>query len=386
MLLGFGGKNIFSFKDGFEVSFELNNNCPHEISEGKNYTNLLAVIGANGSGKTNVLNCLTFINYFVTSSFSLKPEEGIPLRFFKGADENTELFTDFLLDDKRYRYEIELNKDEVIEEILYIDGKIAFKRKKQSIEVKNKTFNELTTVKLRSNVSTISMANQYEIESIFGIYDFFRNSASNVGFDGYRNVFINHNGASKIYYESKEYFKFIKDILKKIDLGISDIEIVKDDINENNEVIYYPMFELEMNGKKQRLTYSEQSNGTKTLYTQLSLYKSVLDSGGVLILDEFDSNLHPDLLPILIELFSSKLNKNSAQFIFTTHHVEILDELKKYKVIVVNKENNESYLYRLDEIKNSLVRNDRSLKKVYDKHILGGKPDLKAYYEEVWKF
>ncbi len=147
MLLGFGGKNILSFKEGFDIRFELDKNCPSDISKNKEYANMLAVVGANASGKTNVLNALTFILFFIKSSFQFTPKENIPLRQYRGLEENTELYIDFLIDDEKYTYEIELNKEEVIKEKIYINSKLAFSREKDTLKIEDKNFDDLLEVK-----------------------------------------------------------------------------------------------------------------------------------------------------------------------------------------------------------------------------------------------
>lgn len=58
-----------------------------------------------------------------------------------------------------------------------------------------------------------------------------------------------------------------------------------------------------------------------------------------------------------------------------------MDYLGKYRTILVNKENLESYCYRLDEmpegfIPNSHLRGDRKISSLYLKKKLGGVPNL----------
>jgi hypothetical protein len=50
--------------------------------------------------------------------------------------------------------------------------------------------------------------------------------------------------------------------------------------------------------------------------------------------------------------------------------------LGKYRTVLVNKEDNESYAYRLDELPGELVRNYRSIVSPYNKGHLGGVPKL----------
>jgi AAA15 family ATPase/GTPase len=148
---------------------------------------------------------------------------------------------------------------------------------------------------------------------------------------------------------------------------------------ESGETIYFPVFYYNIDSNEKFLTYHEQSSGTQTLYSQLHLYVSIISVGGILALDEFDINLHPDLLPMLLEFFENKeFNTKNAQLVLTTHNYDIMDKLGKYKTVLVNKEDNESFLYRLDEIPGDLVRNDRKISPIYNADKIGGKPKIKV--------
>ncbi|NOR79400.1 MAG: hypothetical protein GQ529_00990, partial [Methyloprofundus sp.] len=77
----------------------------------------------------------------------------------------------------------------------------------------------------------------------------------------------------------------------------------------------------------------------------------------------------------ILDLFlNDESNPKGAQFIFTAHNTEIIDWLGKYRTILVNKEDNESYCYRLDEITGSMIRNDRSIIPLYLDGKIGGIP------------
>ena len=375
MLLGFGAKNIYSFREGFEVNLKLGAGCPNNISNGKDYTNVLAIKGANASGKTNVLKVLSFLSNFTTNSFDYKLDEEIPFfNFFENTD-NTHLYIIFIEDNIEYKYELELNKTKIISEKIYKKNILIIDRKNNKLLKTTKDYADINIIKLRSNVSLISTANQYDIDSIKTIYSLFNNIISNVGYSGMVEEFINYKKVSELYHKEEEIFNFIKDILIKSDTGIKDIIIHEKEDKETDEVTYFPIFVYEIDGVNKYLTYHEQSSGVKSLFKQLGAYKIVLNNSGVLVLDEFDINLHPDLLPILIHFFT-KNNENDAQLVFTTHNTEIMDELKKYRIIFVNKEDNESFLYRLDEVSDEIIRNDRSLINIYNSNKVGGKPRL----------
>jgi predicted ATPase len=87
----------------------------------------------------------------------------------------------------------------------------------------------------------------------------------------------------------------------------------------------------------------------------------------VAIIDEIDNDLHPHLLPHLIDLFKFEhTNPHQAQLIFSCHTPEVLNILKKHQIYLVQKENQESEAWRLDEVVG--VRADDNL---YAKYMAG---------------
>ena len=122
------------------------------------------------------------------------------------------------------------------------------------------------------------------------------------------------------------------------------------------------------NGQSHKLPIQYESSGTKQLFTLLRSILKVLDQGGVAVLDELDANLHPEMVSALYELFvSPDTNPKNAQIIFSTHSHQILNELDKYQVVLVEKnENGSSEAWRLDEV--SGVRADDNY---YAKYVAG---------------
>jgi AAA15 family ATPase/GTPase len=378
MILEFGARNFFSFKEGFEVSLRLNSKCPSDVSNGKNFSNVICIKGSNASGKTNVLKSISFIKEFCQNSFAYKPEEKIMVEPHFESKEPSGFYIDFSLDDIEYRYELELTKSIVVSEILYKKEKrtvTAFERTQDELSYTSQDFADLKKIKIRKNASIISTAHQYEIESIDPIYRFFATMYSNVNNFGYRDIANNIDGISKFYYEQPEIFRFVTQIVKSCDLGINKIEIMtrKD---EEGQTLYFPIFSHDVDEDTELLTFHYESSGTKALFSILGLYKIALDSGGVLILDEFDINLHPQILPQLVDLFVSEENSKNAQLIFTTHNNDIMDKLGKYRTVLVNKDKNASYVYRLDEVPGEMLRNDRLISPIYKAGKIGGVPRI----------
>jgi maltooligosyltrehalose synthase len=83
------------------------------------------------------------------------------------------------------------------------------------------------------------------------------------------------------------------------------------------------------------------------------------------------------MLPKLLDLFDSpETNTKDAQFIFTSHITEVLEKLSKYRTYLVNKEENECYCYRLDEIGGDILRHGRAITPLYNEGKIGGVPNL----------
>jgi len=382
MLLEFGAKNFFSFKEGFELSLR----AGKPSSNNQSFSNIIAIKGANASGKTNVIKVLSFLKLFTTDSFSsLKPDDLISIYSYFDNQEIVSLYAVFLFEGIEYRYELDLTNEKIINETIYKKVKRLtkiFQRDENKITYINQEFEELRSINLnRSNASIISTAKQYGIKKIDIIYNLFNNIISNVhSFGKISNdkLFLDYNKVSERYYKDKVALKFVINFLKKADTGISDISIIETVNKETKKIEYFPLFKHNIDKNEQRLSVYRQSNGVQSLYLQLNLYMTALSLGSVLALDEFDINLHPDILPMLLDLFEDKtINTNNAQLICTTHNYDIMDRLGKYKTVLVNKENNESFLYRLDEIPGDLLRNDRPISPIYNANKIGGKPKIK---------
>ena len=378
MILEFGAKNFFSFKEGFEILFQKSKSSTDDIS------NIIALKGANASGKTNVLKALSFLQSFTTDSFSrLKPDEDIMVSSYFANQKPTEIYIIFLDNDIEYKYELIITNKKVINEKIY-------RTKKREILIIERNEDKITTIEEyaelesininRENASIISIAKQYgikEIDNIFKLFNFITNVDERGKLDN-KDRFLDYYTVSKIYFENDKLLKFIIDFLKKADSGISNIVIEKRKEPETGNTIYFPIFYYVIEEDNNYLTYHEQSSGIQTLYLQLHLYITVVSAGGVLALDEFDINLHPDLLPMLLDFFENKtFNTKNAQLIFTTHSYDIMDKLGKYKIVLVNKVNNESFLYRLDEISSDILRNGRKISPIYNSNKIGGKPNIK---------
>jgi AAA15 family ATPase/GTPase len=133
----------------------------------------------------------------------------------------------------------------------------------------------------------------------------------------------------------------ILSILKSADINISDIHlqpqkgrtisVTFDDLNyqstkEEESIFEYFQFIHKNDENIVAFTREDESTGTILFLNVMSLVFHCLDQGGVLLIDEMDSNLHSLLIRNIIALFHhSKVNPKGAQLIFTTHDTSLLN-------------------------------------------------------------
>lgn len=380
MLLEYGLKNFLSFKEGVTVSFRLDANCPESIAKGRSFATVMCVKGANGSGKTQLLKGLAFVGYFAAHSFSEEPDEEVHVDSFFGDSQPSEFFVEFGIGASVFRYELALTPKGVHYEVLYRTTAKRVKlleRRGDIVEDSTKAFAGVKSMKLRSNASIISTAHQYQMKELEPVNRFFRDIVSNVGYDGIRErSFLDLSLASGMFAKRPDFLTFAVEFIRECDIGISDITIVETEMPDQKKR-YSPVFMHTVDGKNAPVPAMTESSGTKQLFRNLFAYKLVLNGGGVLILDEFDIYLHPHILPKLVDLFMDPIkNPKGAQLLFTTHNLEIIDISGRYRTYLVNKDENISFAFRLDEVPGDMLRNDRSLIAPYREGRIGGVPRL----------
>lgn len=383
MLLGYGGRNCWCFKEWININLRLNGHVPEKFSSNKSFSLITVFFGANASGKTSALKIYAFISYFITNSFSSAKESPIFNDSFFDNKGNSEFYVEFTDNSNtEYRYELILQREHVVEERLFLISNatedIILMREDNNITV-NKLFDNSIKLILRNNASIISTLHQYDIIEIDNIYSFFNNTFTNVVYTVLNYELDNKiNKVSEIYYKDQGALAFASNLIRKFDTGISGIEIILND-SPLSQSLYYPVFSHDNLKELYKLNIHSESTGTKSLYINLLNYYWCIKIGGVLILDDFDINLHHDILPYLLKIFTeNKSNPKNAQLLFTSLNPSVMDILGKYRTYLFEKEEGESYGYRLDEPETKILRNDRSKSEPYKRHYLGGYPKIEA--------
>ena len=131
------------------------------------------------------------------------------------------------------------------------------------------------------------------------------------------------------------------------------------------------------------LELSDESDGTRKLMALAPAIESALQTGGILLVDELERELHPMLMNYIIAKFqSSTSNPNGAQIVFTTHNTELmnLELLRKDQLYFADKRDKDgtSELYSISEFS---TRTTENIRKGYLVGKYGATPDIEI--EEV---
>ena len=385
MLIQFSVENYLSFKDKVVFSMLAGKDKEHkeavaEINEKEKYLKSGVIYGANASGKSNLLQALWFMVSYVLTSHEKQlnlPTGRVPFKF----DPNTENLPSsfeviFIQDQVKYAYGFSATDNEITDEYLY---HYPHGRKALVFERTNtKEYRFTTDVELQSSLKDrnsknklyLSTAANWNYDKVIPVFNWFSTC-----------MFLNMNTYGQAYGVNAEtlrdddYRDRVAAMLRAADFGIHGLRVKEgnvslggtwSDVYDNIEAIHRV---IDKNGIAQ--TYSlnmmEESRGTNTYLNLIGLVHKALETGGLFVADELDTNLHPLLTEQIVALFNSeKDNPNNAQLIFTTHNTNLMDLkiLRRDQIWFTEKDENTavSDLFSLDSYS---VRKDAKVEKSY---------------------
>ena len=391
-------KNFFSFAEETEVSFVLNRQVPDsdlvfESPGGTRLSKILAVIGPNASGKTNVLKPLPFLGWFIAHSFTTgKPEKENPVkRHFFSDMEDSEFEIEFEVNGRHYRYSLVINPQRVMHESLHIKTSkffsFIFRRDwseadtAYNIRQQNFGFAVSEAEKVRPNASLVATAAQYNVPSALELVNYFTTFYTNVGHGGRVRFELREMFETAEYFHGRPALRSqMSDILSSLDLGLAEV-IIETNYHVDKETGYtiktkYPFCIHRYGKQEQTLSMGFESSGTQATFLLLKMILPALEHGGVVIIDEMEADLHPDMITTLLDLFiDPERNPHNAQIIFTCHAHEVLNDLQKDQVLLTEKDpDGFSEAWRLGDMKG--IRRDDNLYAKYRAGAYGAVPNL----------
>ncbi|WP_172439575.1 AAA family ATPase [Pseudomonas putida] len=364
--------------------------CASKVVGGRT-SKIMAVIGANGAGKTNAIKPFAFISWFICKSVNLRPDAGTYVRqHFLNMKEPTSLQLIFETQNRLFRYRLKLDSKMVHEEELHektsrqwssvFSRILNTENQEYEYNLKGFGFDKRTASKAKKNSSLVSFAAQQDNEFALMLTKYFSHFQSNINASGraIKNEYQALVEGTEFYETHENYRELMVSRLKRWDLGLSDVKLSKlKHVDEKGEEFEITMpFGVHTIGDEVfEMPLLAESSGTQSAYVLLSRLLPVLREGGVVVYDELESDLHPHMLDSILDLFfNPKTNPHNAQIIFTTHSVEILNDLQKCQILLVEKNDGVSEAWRLCDM--SGVRSDENFYGKYMSGTYGAVPNI----------
>ncbi len=413
MLIDFRFKNFRSFRDEATLSMEATGlssfkNCLIPLSSTVKLLPAIAIYGKNGGGKSNVIRAFWLAVQFIRNAQRTQHERaGIPVNPFALNDysknEPTEFAFEYTSGGVKYWYGFSATREKIYSEYLY------HAPKKQKALIFRRIAQDFSFTEEKAKRSMISKM-VAENQLFFSVACTMNDTACVAAMRWFREQVFFSRDYSDIprqlieYSEDKNMLKAISDCAKVADLGILDMqfefnskeiqedESLPDNLPEglktalvqfihvlaetsNNAEIHLKMGEVSAKARHQgenrdgqkaiySLDLSDESDGTRKLMALAPAIESALRTGGILLVDELERELHPMLADYIVAKFQSKSsNPNSAQIIFTTHNTEMmnLELLRKDQLYFVDKCDSDgtSDLYTISEFSTRTTENIR---------------------------
>lgn len=403
MLLEFKCSNYKSIRDEISLSMLATKDQEYEKTlfelNGKRILPTSVIYGANGAGKTSIINAIRYMRFLVRSSKDFEPDRKIPMFTHKLNEiNNTTLEMQFIHEGTKFAYGFTVNQTAVVEEYLYHfknnkQAKI-FEREGSNYEYGksyNKSLSEIEKIVGKSNKLFLSVAAIWgKIDDITNAFNYFD-----------KEIFISSRANEKEWLnltlkkinEDPNFKKKFIVFLNKLGINVRDIEIIVDEnVIQDDELLKIFSEEAIMMIKNNNkrvikevilkydnivLDLKEESKGVQKLFELGGIILDVLMNGKILIYDEIETSLHAIIAETLISLFKDKdFNTNNAQLIFTTHDTNLLDlnMFRRDEIWFAEKDMKtfSTDLYALSDLKN--IRQNENIEKGYIKGKYGAIP------------
>jgi hypothetical protein len=363
-------KNFYSFRDEVEIDLTASGPAPEwpghvaKLYEQSNVwaPRVVGLFGPNAAGKSSLLRALSFVSWFVQHSFTLQPGNPIPVHRFRGAGTQSnpveislgftgpvDLFEPFVISSPECRYEYCITlgdgasqPDRVLSECLFYwpPGSVrrvrVFERDGESIVRASRLFHLAGYTKplvsvLRPNVSLISTLVQLGHPPSITLRDIARCLYYNILVEKYD--YPDHYTAQQ-YLASNDMVEALNKEIQRLDLGIKEVAFAKPASPQHMASTTFTHL-----GLSDPIPAGLESHGTRQFVRIFPLISAALDAGGVAVIDEIDSSIHPFVLPEIIRWFyDEKRNKRNAQLWFTCQNPYLLSHLSKEEIFFCEKD------------------------------------------------
>lgn len=426
MLLRLTMKNFLSFY--YETSFDMFPNPKRERFQNHIYEKLdvpllkqSAIYGANGAGKSNVVKALSFLKFFTTKIDFFSKVEFDDYRF-QLKKNNTDPFSLKIEFFEKHYFIYEVNVGKKISETLYLSGLgerddvEIFKRENDKITGEGILSIQASEALLKKNLksSVLALNKQFPIlenSYVNEAYGWFRKTLVTASIDFHISSLI-----PKLDNDSR-LLQFSSDFMKKLKIS-DDLKISKSEFNEwlktrhgeaykkhfenhsiesiknysisassnrRNEFFvvhkdgkdYVQEFSFDqvgLDGFRKGMNIDSQSDGSVRLLTILPLVYEAIHNHKVVVIDEIENSMHPNLVYQLVKYYGE--SGSNGQLIFTTHLTKLMNQQdlsRLDEMWIVDKENGNSSMRSLNDYK---IHNTINVENGYLEGRYGGVPQI----------
>lgn len=364
-MLSFAFANFRSFSGEAVLdltSRSLRTNVPRQGQTWLDVTERVAAIyGANAAGKSTVLDAM------IALSEALKfPGGGSiyqPSKSGAGPREPVRFEVEFVAQGVRHRYEVEAESWGIAREALYsypkASERMLFVRSQagedEPVEVTAGGTLTGPTAEVRKitrpRMLFLATAHRYGHRSLAPVASALVAGVGveHITFRDRQDDDVLHRVVMEMVADPETQVDLLKALVQAADLGIDGIEIREEEVSaeqrqqlirilkaldDGDEVDEEKVPRLRdvlvfrhtaRDGQIFELPVSRESSGTITWLTTAWHALDALRQGSLLLIDELDASLHPDLARFIVELFLNReLNSQGAQLVFTSHDVSLL--------------------------------------------------------------
>lgn len=129
------------------------------------------------------------------------------------------------------------------------------------------------------------------------------------------------------------------------------------------------------------IPFVEESLGNQNLLRILPAFLNVINSGGMLLIDEFSSGFHNELESLMVRYFMEKADR--AQMLFVSHSTNLLSNsiLRPDQEYSVEFQNGNGSTVR--RFSSEQPRSAQNIEKMYVSGVFGGLPEYKEVSDEA---
>ena len=389
MLIRFAVENFKSIKARTEIDFRVAkkfsltrhpDNYVQLPTYAENIIKVMAVFGANASGKSNLLDAIDALASFVRNSARYQGDHVIPgyqpfkLSSIREAPISFEI--EFLAaDGLRYVYQLVYIARAVGHEALYVYGgsdrrrkNLLFQRNSMGDMEYGPLYKGSKGLAIYDNQLVLSQVAISPNPTLLPAFQFFAYSLLCYTFHDTAmddNMLVKLQRDLNTEEDQTEFIENINKLLRAADISIERIE-VRGDLGQAVRNLYNGRKLVVLQEKRIKTIHKvydeddtvvgfaefdlvDESTGTQKLLLVASIILRAFERGQTLIFDELDKSIHPNLTRMLIGLFNDPaINKNGAQLFIATHDATILDKelFRLDQILIADRQLNGNSTYR----------------------------------------